>query len=161
MTAGAKTPLQAVVSVICEALADLPPDDQSRALEAVRITLGLGSPGAQATWEPAPAQEDPTPRPMYEPSDPEPEPDPGPRLLWDPSMFEEPVRRTLPTVVVQMMGDRPMVVGQQVGRPGSALVIVGPQRDQRRQLSAPRPPVDAPSAQLSGGSRRGYVRSIR
>ena len=36
-----KTPLQAVVSVICDALCDLPRADQSRALEAVAITLGL------------------------------------------------------------------------------------------------------------------------
>ena len=37
-------PLQAVVGVICDMLADLQIDDQVRALEAVRITLGAGSP---------------------------------------------------------------------------------------------------------------------
>lgn len=36
-----KTPLQAVVCVICDALCELPRADQSRALEAVAITLGL------------------------------------------------------------------------------------------------------------------------
>lgn len=35
-----KTPLQAVISVICDALCDLPVDDQKRAIEAVCITLG-------------------------------------------------------------------------------------------------------------------------
>ena len=34
-------PLQAVVGVICDALADLQLDDQARAIEAVRITLGV------------------------------------------------------------------------------------------------------------------------
>lgn len=40
----AKTPLQAVVSVICDCLADLSADEQSRALEAVCVTLGLRAP---------------------------------------------------------------------------------------------------------------------
>lgn len=39
-----KTPLQAVVGVICDCLSDLPADEQSRALEAVRVTLGLLAP---------------------------------------------------------------------------------------------------------------------
>lgn len=34
-------PLQAVVAVMCDALAELQMDDQARALEAVRITLGI------------------------------------------------------------------------------------------------------------------------
>ena len=34
-------PLQAVVGVMCDALADLQPADQARALEAARITLGV------------------------------------------------------------------------------------------------------------------------
>jgi len=43
-----KTPLQALVSVICDCLCELPPEDQTRALEAVRVTLGLrASPGAR------------------------------------------------------------------------------------------------------------------
>ena len=37
----APVPLQAVVGVICDALADLQLDDQARALEAARITLGV------------------------------------------------------------------------------------------------------------------------
>lgn len=41
MTTNTKTPLQAVVSVICDCLCELPPEDQTRALEAVRVTLGL------------------------------------------------------------------------------------------------------------------------
>jgi hypothetical protein len=36
-----KTPLQAVVSVLCDALCELPLEDQQRALEAVAITLGI------------------------------------------------------------------------------------------------------------------------
>ena len=36
-----KTPLQAVVSVICDCLADLSADEQARALEAASVTLGL------------------------------------------------------------------------------------------------------------------------
>lgn len=41
MATDIKTPLQAVVSVMCDALADLPPADQERALEATAVTLGL------------------------------------------------------------------------------------------------------------------------
>lgn len=36
-----KTPLQAVVSVVCDALCELPFEDQRRALEAVAVTLGI------------------------------------------------------------------------------------------------------------------------
>jgi hypothetical protein len=36
----AKTPLQAVVSVICDVLCELPSDDQKRAIAAVCMTLG-------------------------------------------------------------------------------------------------------------------------
>jgi len=166
MTARAKIPLQDVVGSICDALADLPPDDQARALEAVRLTLGLGDPVARPTWETAPPQEAPAARP-WEPAPQEPQEGPAPRPLWGPSLLQEaPARRPLPTVVVQMMGDRPMVVGQQVGRPGRSLVVVGPQRDQRRQLSPPPVPADSPAdavpTQPQTGSRRGgYVRSIR
>ena len=42
-----KTPLQAVVGVICDCLADLSADEQARALEAARVTLGL-RPAGQA-----------------------------------------------------------------------------------------------------------------
>jgi hypothetical protein len=48
--------------------------------------------------------------------------------LCDPSMFQEKPVKRLPTVVIQMMGDRPMVVGQQAGRPGRMLSAGGPQR---------------------------------
>jgi hypothetical protein len=41
MTTNTKTPLQAVVSVICDCLCELSPEDQARTLEAVRVTLGL------------------------------------------------------------------------------------------------------------------------
>jgi hypothetical protein len=41
MAADTKTPLQAVVCVICDCLADLSADEQLRALEAARLTLGL------------------------------------------------------------------------------------------------------------------------
>ena len=44
MAANTKTPLQAVVSVICDCLCELPPEDQTRALEAARVTLGLRTP---------------------------------------------------------------------------------------------------------------------
>jgi hypothetical protein len=36
-------PLQAVVGVICDALADLEPADQGRALDASRVTLGIST----------------------------------------------------------------------------------------------------------------------
>lgn len=49
----AKTPLQAVVGVLCDALCELPLDDQVRALEAVRVTLDLRA-SIQAR-DPAPA----------------------------------------------------------------------------------------------------------
>ena len=164
MSASAKTPLQDVVSTICDALADLPPDDQVRALEAVRLTLGLDSP------QEAPGRALAAPVVETARSPALPEPSPTQPTLWEASLFEPPAeRRPLPTVVVQMMGDRPMVMGQQVGRPGRTLVVVGPQRDQRlRQLSAPRVTAeadgdtDAAPVQSPGGGRRGgYVRSIR
>lgn len=39
-----KTPLQAVVGVICDALAELGPQDQGRVLLAVAVTLGIDIP---------------------------------------------------------------------------------------------------------------------
>ena len=47
MTPDTKIPLQAVVGVICDALADLQPNDQTRALESVRIALGVEDAGFQ------------------------------------------------------------------------------------------------------------------
>jgi hypothetical protein len=44
MAAETKTPLQAVVRVICDCLHNLSTDDKARALEAARIALGLRAP---------------------------------------------------------------------------------------------------------------------
>ena len=44
MATDTKTPLQAVVGVICDVLCELPPDDQARTVEAVCLTLGLRPP---------------------------------------------------------------------------------------------------------------------
>lgn len=44
MSTETKTPLQAVVGVICDMLCELPPDDRARAVEAVCLTLGLRAP---------------------------------------------------------------------------------------------------------------------
>jgi len=152
MTARTKIPLQVVVRALCEVLTDLPPDDQERALEAVRVTLGLDAP-VVTVWDSEAASLASRSRAS--------EPDPVPRVLWETSLFQEPAaRRALPTVVVQMMGDRPRVVGQQVGRP-CTIVLVGMQHDQRRRLSAPRASAAAPPAQSPGSRRGGYVRSIR
>ena len=41
MAANTKTPLHSVVSVICDLVAELTPDDQLRALEGARVSLGL------------------------------------------------------------------------------------------------------------------------
>jgi len=155
----AKISLQDAVSTICDALADLSPDDQTRALEAVRLTLGLGEPVAQAGWSsPVPER---LQRLMLPPSLPqEAQETELSSPLCDPSMFQEKPAKRLPTVVVQMMGDRPMVVGQQVGRPGRTLVAVGPQRDQRRQLPPPRSSADASLPEQSSAQapyRGGYV----
>ena len=43
MTIDTKIPVHSVVSVICDALADLQPNDQVRTLEAVRIALGVST----------------------------------------------------------------------------------------------------------------------
>ena len=52
MSTDTRTPLQAVVSVICDCLADLPASDQARALEAARVTLGLRPPRASHDLNP-------------------------------------------------------------------------------------------------------------
>lgn len=156
-----KTPLQAAVMVICDCICQLPPEDQPRALEAVRVTLGLSP-----FKEPAPPQGYQAQR-AYEPPAEEPEP----RQPWE----DPPARRQgpLPTVVVQMVNGRPVIANQQVGRlgPGPALVRIGPEnlrqnmRRQLQQLAPPQlpagetppadvlPPGDPPPAQC-----RGYVR---
>lgn len=166
-----KTPLQAAVMVICDCLCQLTDDDRVRALEAVRVTLGLNAPDrAQPQGYQAPRQPvdlDGQPVDLDE--------EPEPRQAWE---RDPPARGRLPTVVVQMVNGRPVIANQQVGRSGPALVVVGPQRDRRqqlpasrlRQLPAPRqpyedappvnglPPGEAPPAQPRRG---GYVRSIR
>jgi len=55
MAADTKTPLQAIVSVVCDTLHDLSPDDQARTLEAVRVTLGLRAPVTAPSRDPYPA----------------------------------------------------------------------------------------------------------
>jgi hypothetical protein len=64
MTANTKTPLQAVVSVICDCLCELPPEDQVRTLEAVRVTLGLRA--AAPTQDHNPFQKARAPLPTVE-----------------------------------------------------------------------------------------------
>lgn len=130
-----KISLQDVVNTVCDALADFSPDDQRRALEAARLTLGLGAPVAPAGWSsPVPERAQRLMMPpalsqeahdalLREEIDVETELS---SPLCDPSMFQEKPVKRLPTVVIQMMGDRPMVVGQQVGRPGRTLAA--PQR---------------------------------
>ncbi len=129
-----KISLQDVVGTICDALADLEPADQTRALEAVRLTLGLGeaTPQApQASWgTPIRRQEEalvplslaapavPSEEALVETAAP----------LYEPSLLQEKPVKRLPTVLVQMMGDRPMVVGQQMGQPGRTLVATRPPR---------------------------------
>jgi hypothetical protein len=143
-----KISLQDVVGTICDALADLSPEDQARALEAVRLTLGIagsaepstalawGSPVAQETLPLAPAQEAETDVP-----------------LCDPTLLQgKPVKR-LPMVVVQMVGDRPMVMGQQTGQPGRTVVATGPQRQLPRRV----PAVSVEGAAAQAPCRGGYV----
>ncbi len=160
-----KTPLQVAVMVICDCLCQLSPEDQPRALEAVRVTLGLSP------------FKDSAPPQGYRGSRPQPpvEEDPEPRQPWE----DPPARGPLPTVVVQMVNGRPVIANQQVGRsgPGLGLIRVGPEdRSQLRQLPAarlrqlpaPRLPLEAPVDALPSGDapppaqpRRGYVRSTR
>lgn len=51
MATNEKTPLQAVVSVLCDALCELPIEDRPRALEAIHVTLGI--PGSAHNPRPA------------------------------------------------------------------------------------------------------------
>lgn len=155
-----KTPLQAAVMIICDCVCQLPPEDQARALEAVRVTLGL-----KPFKDSAPSQGYRAPSP-YEP----PEADPS-LQTWEPEPPAQRRQGPLPTVVVQMVNGRPVIANQQVGRtgPGLGLVRVGldsAQAPRLRQLPAPRmPDDDAPPADaLPPGDaplpppRRGYVR---
>jgi hypothetical protein len=104
MAANTKTPLQAVVGVICDCLCELPPEDQTRALEAVRVTLGL-----RASTNTSTSTQDRNP-------------------------FQETrLQRSLPTVEVQMVGDRPVVVNPPTDTaptetPRQGFVVAGPLR---------------------------------
>jgi hypothetical protein len=117
-----KTTLQTAVTVICDCICQLPPEDQGRALEAVCITLGLDRRSA------------PTAQPSSQPV-----------IVWE----EAPAR--LPLVEVQMVNGIPMVAGQQGNQPGRRLVTAGPQRDQRRQLLALRAPTEPTQTGRSRG----------
>jgi hypothetical protein len=54
MTIQEKTPLQAVVCVVCDALCDLPIEDRARALDAVHVTLGMPVDGHRIVDDPDP-----------------------------------------------------------------------------------------------------------
>lgn len=121
MTANTKTPLQAVVSVICDCLCELPPEDQTRALEAVRVTLGL-------------------------------------RALTNTSTSKETRLQRPPTVEVQMVGDRPVVVNPPTDTtPTEAprAVVAGPLRV---TILRPR---QHPHGGGQGTRSPGYVRATR
>jgi len=47
-----KTPLHSVVSVICDLVAELTPEDQLRSLEAARVSLGLRAPRVASDLNP-------------------------------------------------------------------------------------------------------------
>lgn len=133
MIANTKTPLQAVVSVICDCLCELPPEDQTRALEAVRVTLGLR---ASASISTSPQDRNP---------------------------FQETrMQRPLPTVEVQMVGDRAVVVNP----PTDTVPTEAP----RRQVVVAAPlrvtilrPQQHPNRLVQGTGARspGYVRAPR
>lgn len=109
-----KTPLHAVVSVICDCLVSLASDDQARALEAARVSLGLRAPRVSDDRNP---YRDAIVR------------EPLPRV-------EVQMMGDRPVVVNQT--NQP---NQPTG--GRALIVSGPQRTtvlQRRQLPAPSAP---------------------
>lgn len=54
MATNTKTPLHSVVSVMCDLLAELSPEEQTRALEAARVSLGLRTPRAVPDMNPYP-----------------------------------------------------------------------------------------------------------
>lgn len=148
-----KISLQAVVGAICDSLADLAPEDQTRALEAVRLTLGLGEAIARPAWgSPVLTREARVPMALPSASVQVDLVETELSAPYDPALLQEKPAKRLPTVVVQMVGDRPMVVGQQVARPGRTVVVVGPPRVQRQQLGEA--PAQAPC-------RGGYVRPRR
>ena len=134
MAPSTKTPLQSVVGVICDCLTDLSADDQARALEAVRVTLGL-------------------------------------RVLVAQTPKRLPSERALPLVQVEMVNDRPMVVGQPMDdqpQPGRNLVVITPggagiprQPRALRDASARQAPRQLPAPIERATPARGYVRSLR
>lgn len=91
MSAEPKTPLQAVVCVICDSLCQLPVADQVRALEAVRVTMGFEK-------KPVVASPQPEQTPTWE------EPPTRPARDWS-----EAPARALPMVQVQMVNGAPVV----------------------------------------------------
>ena len=127
MAANTKTPLQAVVGVICDCLCDLSPEDQRRALEVVRVTLGLCA--AVPTQDHNPFQK---------------------------------TRVPLPTVEVQMVSDRPVVVNPPIDpeAPRQRFVVAGPLRvtvlPPRQQSYG-----TAQGARSAGARSPGYVRAPR
>ena len=97
-----RTPLHSIVSVICDALLELPIADQARALEAARVALGLRAYSAPIAAPYQPLEE----MAVSVPTAPRPE-----------------------TVRIQMMGGAPLVMNPAVDRSarGRALVVLGPQ----------------------------------
>lgn len=107
--------LQVAARMICGCLADLPRDDQARALEEASVALGLrvfvaqSDPGpfgllAIATPSPCPASSSPDPVPPYQEAPP----------LVD--LMDRAPRGPLPMVHVEMRGDRPMVMNRSMAR---------------------------------------------
>lgn len=132
MPMDSKTPLHSVVSVICDALSDLGPLDQARALDLAHISLGLPTP--------RPAESAATRRQrvsrVYDVQDLDLDPIPSPLMQ------------------VQMMGGQPLGMNQLPNRSGRALVVIGPQQQRYAlQLST--------TAQARAQAARGYVRTLR
>ena len=131
-----KTPLQAVVGVICDCLLQLPGDDQERALEAVRVTLGLRAPVAPLLSAQVRGAALPIAR----------------------AVRQDPGAPALPMVRVEMVNDRPVVLGEALEeREGGGFTRVRQLRP-LRQL----PPQGAVSNREAPPSLpRGYVRALR
>ena len=110
-TSSTKTALQVVVSVICDCLCDLSPEDQARALEAAAVTLGVArSRSSTATTRGRPATDWGSPAPR------------------------------LPTVQVEMLNNSPVVVNRATDAPvqRNSVVMEDPRRRSAlRQLPPP------------------------
>ncbi len=129
-----KTPLQGVVGVICDCLVDLTPDDQLRALEAARVTLGLRA-TTQSTTGRTP------PRPVL----------PVVRVEM---VNDRPLVVDQPQDLTQPQPDRGLVI---------ALPGTTPPRRVRegRDASARQPARQLPGPAARSTPARGYVRSLR